>query len=94
MTIIEAFGAGIAVVATRVNAVGDVVQHERNGLLVGPGDVDGIAKALTRLVDDPGLRRRLGDTGRDDHREKYDQDACMARLTGLWRCVARPARAR
>jgi glycosyltransferase involved in cell wall biosynthesis len=93
MTIIEAFGAGIAVVATRVNAVGDVVQHERNGLLVEAGDVDGIAQALTRLVDDPELRQRLGETGRNDHREKYDQDACMTRLTDLWRRVARPARA-
>jgi len=93
MTIIEAFGAGIAVVATRVNAVGDVVQHERNGLLVDPGDVDGIAKALTRLIDDPDLRRRLGETGRNDHREKYDQDACMNRLTDLWRRVAKPKRA-
>jgi len=93
MTVIEAFGAGIAVVATRVNAVGDVVQHERNGLLVEPGDVDGIAKALTRLIDDPGLRRRLGEMGRSDHREKYDHDVCMNRLTDLWRRIARPERA-
>jgi glycosyltransferase involved in cell wall biosynthesis len=93
MTIIEAFGAGIAVIATRVNAVGDVVQHDRNGLLVEAGDVDGIAHALTRLIDDPDLRRRLGETGRADHREKFDHDACMSRLTDLWRRIAKPERA-
>jgi hypothetical protein len=31
--------------------------------------------------------------GRSDHREKYDHDVCMNRLTDLWRRIARPERA-
>jgi glycosyltransferase involved in cell wall biosynthesis len=84
MAIIEAFAAGIPVIATPVNAVVDVVQHERNGLLVKPGDIDAIAAALARLMDDPELRKRLGEMARQDHAERYDQRAYMERLIALW----------
>jgi glycosyltransferase involved in cell wall biosynthesis len=85
MAIIEAFAAGIAVIATPVNAVVDVVQHERNGLFVTPGDADGIAAALLRLIDDPDLRRRLGAAGRQDHQVLYEETPYLARLAGIWR---------
>lgn len=38
----------------------DLVENERNGLLVGAEDVDGLSTALRRLASDPALRRRLG----------------------------------
>ncbi len=88
MAIIEAFSAGIAVIATPVNAVVDVVQNERNGLLVEPGDVDAIAAAILRLVEDPQLRQRLGETARQDHKERYDQSVFMERLVALWQTAA------
>ena len=56
MAILEAFSYGIPVVATPVNAIPDVVEHEKNGLLVPVGDVDALAAALARLLDDAGLR--------------------------------------
>ena len=88
MVVIEAFAAGIAVIATPVYAVAEVVQHERNGLLVRPGDRDGIAAALARLIDDAELRRRLGETARQDHAERYDPTAYMERLVSLWEKAA------
>jgi glycosyltransferase involved in cell wall biosynthesis len=89
MVVIEAFAAGIAVIATPVYAVAEVVQHERNGLLVRPGDRDGIAAALARLIDDHGLRQRLGERARQDHAERYDPKAYMERLVSLWEKTAR-----
>jgi glycosyltransferase involved in cell wall biosynthesis len=88
MSIIEAFAAGIAVIATPVNAVSEVVQHERNGLLVPPGEVDEIAAALRRLIDDADLRRRLGRQARLDHAERYEQSRYIERLVDLWRQAA------
>jgi glycosyltransferase involved in cell wall biosynthesis len=88
MVVIEAFAAGIAVIATPVYAVAEVVQHERNGLLVRPGDRDGIAAALARLIDDHGLRQRLGERARQDHAERYDPKAYMERLVSLWEKTA------
>ncbi len=62
---LEAVAIGRAVVATRIGGLTDVVVDGENGLLVEPGDATGLAAALQRLVDDPALRRRLGDAGRE-----------------------------
>ena len=48
----------------------DAVEHGKNGLLVPPGDARALAGAMGRLVDDAGLRQRLGQQAKadfDDH---------------------------
>jgi glycosyltransferase involved in cell wall biosynthesis len=64
----EAFHQGKPVIATTaVGAVaGGLVRHERNGLVVPPGDPDALGAALRRLHDDPDLRRRLGEAAHED----------------------------
>ena len=61
--LIEALASATPVVATDVGAVGEALAGGRAGLLVPPDDVDAVVGAVTRLVDDPELRRRLVDTG-------------------------------
>lgn len=58
-TVLEALAAGTPVVATAVGGVPEVVRDGENGLLVAPGDVDGLAGAIGRLARDEGLRTRL-----------------------------------
>jgi glycosyltransferase involved in cell wall biosynthesis len=62
----EAFHRGVPVVATTAvgAAAGGLVQHERTGLVVPPGDAAVLAAALRRLHGDPALRARLGAAGR------------------------------
>lgn len=61
IAVLEAMASGVAVVATRVGGVPDVVVHEYNGLLVDPCDVRGLANAIIRVLDDEKLRARLGE---------------------------------
>jgi glycosyltransferase involved in cell wall biosynthesis len=89
MAILEAFACGIAVVATPVGAVPEVIKHERNGLLVPVGNVDALANALRRLIDDPQLRKNLGETARRNHAERYEIGGYITRLTEIWRRGAR-----
>ncbi|MBR0753294.1 glycosyltransferase family 4 protein [Bradyrhizobium jicamae] len=89
MAVIEAFAYGIAVVATPVGAVPEVVTHERNGLLVPVGDAAALADALNRLIENGALRRRLGDAGRRDHAERYEINSYTRRLASVWRKAAR-----
>lgn len=57
--------SGVAVVATNVNEeVAWALQDGRNGILVPPDDPRALAHAILRLLRDPGLRRRLGESGR------------------------------
>jgi glycosyltransferase involved in cell wall biosynthesis len=89
MAVIEAFAHGVAVVATPVGAVPEVIAHERNGLLVPVGDAEALANALNRLLEDGALRRRLGDTARRDHAERYEINNYIKRLVSIWRKAAR-----
>jgi len=71
VVVLEAMAAGKAVVATRVGENPQVIDDGTNGLLVSPGDVEGMAHALLRLLDDAGLRRRLGEAARQKVKERF-----------------------
>lgn len=60
----EAMAYGLPVVGWRAGNLPYLVEHEREGLLLPPGDVAGLAHALAWLADDPALRRQLGEAGR------------------------------
>lgn len=55
LVIQEAFLAGVPVVASRIGGIPEVVADGRNGLLVRAGDTDDLARALERLLREPGL---------------------------------------
>jgi glycosyltransferase involved in cell wall biosynthesis len=61
---IEALAAGRPVVATSVGGVPDVVRDGEDGYLVEAGATDELADRLARLARDPGLRERMGRSGR------------------------------
>ena len=58
--LLEAFAYGRGVVATELGEQREVIRDGENGLLVPPGDEQALAVAMTRLVDDPDLRARIG----------------------------------
>lgn len=62
---LEAWANGKPVVAARAGGVVEVVKHEENGLMVPFGDVGALSEALSRLVVDSDLSRRLGRAGRE-----------------------------
>ncbi|WP_198026660.1 glycosyltransferase family 4 protein [Bradyrhizobium sp. ARR65] len=88
MVVIEGFAYGLAVVATPVGAVPEVIDHGRNGLLVPVGDVEALAGALHRLLEDGELRRRLGEAARRDYAERFEINTYITRLISTWRKAA------
>ena len=78
MCLLEAMAAGKPVIATRVGAVPQLVRSEVTGLLLNPGDVDGLAAAIVRLLQHPELASRLGENGRAQVARHYSAEA-MAR---------------
>jgi len=91
VSVVEGMGAGLAVVATPVGAVPDIIVDGQSGLLVPPGDVDALTAALARLVGDPPLRQRLGAAARAVHRQRLEPAPVMAALFGVWLAAVRPA---
>ncbi len=62
---LEAMGAGLPVVASRVGGLADAVVDGHTGILVPPGDAGELASALERLIADPDLRAVMGVAGRE-----------------------------
>lgn len=64
IVLLEAWANGIANIGYRAGGVAGLIRHEQDGLLVPCGSLQGLADALTRLVNDVSLRQRFGQTGR------------------------------
>jgi glycosyltransferase involved in cell wall biosynthesis len=63
-TLLEAMGAGRAIVASRVAGVPDVMEDEQHGLLIPDRDAPALAHAINRLLSDPALAAQLGANAR------------------------------
>lgn len=57
--IIEAQAAGVPVIASRIGGIVDIIKDADSGILVNPGDWNGLSKAITKLLKDGQLRQRL-----------------------------------
>jgi glycosyltransferase involved in cell wall biosynthesis len=73
--ILEALAAGCPVVATNVGGIPDSVHHEQTGLLVGNENVEEIAAAMLRLMEEPGLGGRLGKAGCQLIKDEFTKEA-------------------
>jgi glycosyltransferase involved in cell wall biosynthesis len=71
LTVLEAMAAGKPLVATRAGGVPEAIQDGSSGLLVAPRDPKGLAAAIRRLIDDPGLATRLANTAQARVRQAF-----------------------
>lgn len=62
--IVEAMACGLPVIATRSGGVPEIIRHEKEGLLVSPGNVKELTGAIERLLKDDPLRKHLIRYGR------------------------------
>ena len=85
----EAMAHGRPVVATAVGGLVDVVEDGVTGVLVRPRDSAALRREVRRLLDDAGLRARLGAAARDRAREQCSWDAHVQHLCDAWRLAAR-----
>jgi glycosyltransferase involved in cell wall biosynthesis len=60
VTIVEAMTAGIAVIASRIGGIPELVQHEHTGLLFEAGNPDELAECMTMMIESPDRRAQFG----------------------------------
>jgi glycosyltransferase involved in cell wall biosynthesis len=61
---VEAQASGLPVIGTNVGGVSEMFRDGETGILVPPKNPQALTDALQRLIDDPDLRRRMGEAGR------------------------------
>jgi glycosyltransferase involved in cell wall biosynthesis len=76
---LETAAAGKPIVASRIGGLTDVVADGETGLLVLPGSRDDLAAAMQRLLDDEGLRARMGEAARR-RADEFRPDAVVPRF--------------
>lgn len=84
MAIQEAMAAGKAVVSTRVGGIPYLVDHNRTGLLVESGDVDGLANAIATLLRDDNPRRSMGQAARAEAEHRFQANRVAARTREIY----------
>jgi len=98
LVLLEAQAAGKPVVATRVGGVAEYmigenlesriqnlgVKSESTGMLVKPGDVDGLARALERFISDPELRHRMGKAGKHHVLSNFTMEHMIQKYLDLY----------
>lgn len=87
--ILEAMASGVAVVATDVYGIPEMVEDGRTGLLVPPGDAAVLGRALSALLSDNTLRGELGHRARERFERYFTLDKQMAAIEKLYRKLAR-----
>jgi glycosyltransferase involved in cell wall biosynthesis len=75
LSLLEALQAGVAIVASDVDGIPEDVADGGNGLLVEPGNVDQLSRALARLLTDAELRGRLQRRARETFVERFSAEA-------------------
>ena len=84
----EAMAAGLPVVTTDVGSNRSTVSDGGSGLIVPPGSLEELGSALTELLDDPTLRRRMGGAARDAAGRDMNAETNAGRLLRLLESVA------
>ncbi|HEY49319.1 MAG TPA: glycosyltransferase family 4 protein [Dehalococcoidia bacterium] len=64
VVLLEAMASGKPTVASNITGYGGVISHGSEGLLVKPADKEALADGIFQLLNDEGLRQKLGNTGK------------------------------
>jgi len=76
---VEAMASGRPVCVSRVGGLQDIVVHGETGFIFDREDSAGLARHLAMLLDDAGLRRRMGEAGRKRAEREYDWQRLVAK---------------
>lgn len=87
-TVLEAMASGLPIVSCVAVGVMDCLRDNENGLMVQPGDVPELARALGRMIEDPALRRRLAISALDECRSTYAWQPVGRQIMDIYRQVA------
>jgi glycosyltransferase involved in cell wall biosynthesis len=84
MSILEAMASGVPVIATAIGGIPEAIQDGVEGYLLAPGDVQGLADRIARLLADDALAQRMGAAGRSKVERQFSTAAVMPRLEQIY----------
>ena len=83
----EASACGVPVVASDIGGLPEVVLDAQTGILVPPGDVSAIVHALKTLIENPDMRRSMGQAGRKHVEMNFDLQDQVSQTLALYKTL-------
>lgn len=83
-SLMDALACGSTILASNTAPVLEMIQHEKNGLLVDFFDVDGMVALASKVLDAPQDYKNLGAAGVEMIRERYSLDVCLPKMLQLY----------
>lgn len=87
MSVLDAWSYGLPVITTPVGGIPDVARDGENMLLFEPGDVDGLAKCMERMITDRELRDNISRASLEFARTTFNIDTINRQIGKLYREV-------
>ena len=84
VVLMEAMAKEIPVISTRITGIPELIDHEHDGLLATPCDVEDLARQIRKLLDDSELRHNLGQAGRKKVISLYNQHINNQNMVNLF----------
>jgi len=85
IALLEAMATGLPVVATKVGGIPDVVEDGLSGFLISPEDPEALADKIICLLEDPGLCRQMGETGKRIVLQNHHADQVAEGIVRIYR---------
>ena len=82
--LVESMAMGIPTIATGIAAIPELIQDGENGLLIEPNNIEQLARAMKRLIDEKEFAQRIADNGRKTVLEKFDHNTSLDKLVELY----------
>lgn len=84
VAILEASSCGRPVVVSNIGGLPEVVMDGKTGMVVPVKDAEKTAEAIEKLLLDPGLRRSIGENGRNHVHENYEWNDCIQQMINIY----------
>jgi glycosyltransferase involved in cell wall biosynthesis len=89
-TLVEAFATGTPVIASRIGALAELVEHGRTGLLVPPGNAQELAATLRWAQDNPRPMQEMGARARAEYEARYTPQRNLQALLAVYEAARQP----
>jgi glycosyltransferase involved in cell wall biosynthesis len=81
---LEALAMGRPLIASRIGGLMDIVRHGETGLLITPGDVDGLRAVMRTLLHDDALGTHLGRMGRQQVLSRFTASVVVPQIEDIY----------
>lgn len=89
---IEAMALGKPVVASGIGGLNELIENNRSGLLIPPGDSQKLAAAIELLLDNQELRNNIGKVAKKAVREQFSDDIWIKRHLNIYKSLLEQSR--